>query len=135
MYSQSPLLRNSACRPCVPRWETCPGTRLPYGDGSYRCAVCAPPAGPCRLLPVWGGGPGGGGCPGHPGELRASWEFPSNRSPRPVHRALPWPPPSPLSHASVAARAAAIHRLPERNVHILNCKNQNMLNYSKLQYI
>ena len=114
MYSQSPLPRTSACRPCclcVPRWGTCPGTRRPCGDESCRCAAGAPPACPCRLLPVWGGVPGGGGRPGRPAKLHASWVFPSNTGPPPAHHALPWPPPSPPSRASEAERAAAIRHL------------------------
>lgn len=117
-YSQSPLPRTSACRPCrlcVPRWGTCPGTGCPCGDGSYHCAAGAPPACPCRPLPVWGGVPDGGGHPGHPAELHASWVFPSNTSPLPAHHALLWPPPSPQSHASEAERAAAIRHLQKDN--------------------
>lgn len=114
VYSQSPPPRTSACRPCclcVPRWGTCPGTRCPYGDESCHCAAGAPPACPCRLLPVWGGVPGGGGHPGPPAKLHASWVFPSNKSLPLAHRALLWPPPSPRSHASEAERAAATRLL------------------------
>lgn len=114
IYSQSPLPRTSTCRPCrlcVPRWGTCPGTRWPCGDESCHCAAGAPPACPCRPLPVWGDVPGGGGRLEHPAKLHASWVFPSNTSPLPAHRVLLWPPQSPQSHASEAKRAAAIHHL------------------------
>lgn len=118
-YSQSPLPRISACHPCrlcVPRWGTCPGTRCPCGDGSYHYAAGAPPACPCRPLRVWGGVPGGGGCPGRPAELHASWVFPSNTSRLPAHHAPLWPPQSPPSHASKAEKAASIHHLKRTNI-------------------
>lgn len=111
-YSQSPLPQTLACLPCVPRWGTCPGTRCPCVDESCHCAAGAQPACPCRLLLVWGGVPGGDGHPGRPVKIHASWwVFPSKTSPLPVHHALLWPPPSPLSHASKAERAAAMHHL------------------------
>lgn len=120
IYSQSPLPQTSACRPCclcVPRWETCPGTRCPCGDGSCRCAAGAPPACPCRLLPAWGGVPGGGDPPGRPAGLRASWVSPSNTSPPPARHVLLWPRLSPPSHASGAERAAAIPHLQTQQTH------------------
>lgn len=126
IYSQSPLPQTSACRPChpcVPRWGTCPGTRCPCGDESCHCAAGAPPACPCRLLPVWGGVPGGGGHPGHPAKIHASWVFPSNMSPLPAHHALLWQPPSPLSHASEAERAAAIHHLKREQTYSVRMKS------------
>lgn len=114
LYSQSPLPQTSAyrlCHLCAPHWETCPGTRCPCGNESYHCAAGAPPACPCRHLPVWGGVPGGGGSPGSPWELHASWVFPSNTIPLPAHHVLLWPPLSPPSRVSKAGKAAANHLL------------------------
>lgn len=111
---QSPPLQTSACHPCclcVPRWETCPGTRFLYGDESCRYAAGVPPACPCRPLAFWGDVPDGGGRPGPRVAPRASWTRPSSRSPPRARRAPLWPPRSPQSRASAAARAAASHHL------------------------